>query len=286
MSIANHPAAELLTDYAAGALRPAHALCIAAHLEHCAACRRQVRKLEMLGAHFFAGDGATGMRAEEGDRADADLERIRAAVLGRLEAEAARLAVSQCAASLGEEVKTQAGVRAVPAAQGQAHSPPNLRGREAVADKRADRGHSEMPGAGGKMRPYRVPRSLRQFIERGYDELRWQRLSPAIRVALLCRDKDGSQIALTRVKAGGKMPHHKHTGSEITVVLEGSFSDEDGIYHKGDILYRAAADRHRPVVTKDAECICLTVLDSPIQFTGFFARWLNPLLRRGYGAVG
>jgi len=126
---------------------------------------------------------------------------------------------------------------------------------------------------------YRVPKSLRQFIDNNYDQLSWKSLSPSIKVSELCRDKDGSKIALTRVKPGGKMPNHSHTGDEITLVLEGSFSDEGGQYKKGDFLFQPSDEKHTPIVSKDAECICLTVLDAPIQFTGFFTRWLNPLLR-------
>lgn len=126
---------------------------------------------------------------------------------------------------------------------------------------------------------YKVPKSLRQFARDGYDRLDWGRVSPAIKIATLCRDRDGSQVSVSCVRPGGKMPHHSHTGDEITVVLEGSFSDEDGIYRKGDFILRDSRDKHKPTVTKDAECICLMVLDGPIQFTGWFTRWLNPLLR-------
>ncbi len=122
--------------------------------------------------------------------------------------------------------------------------------------------------------------SLKSILNKGYDSLDWSRVSPSIKVATLLHDKDGTQIALSRTQPGGKMPHHSHTGDEITVVLEGSFSDEEGLYSKGDFVFRNAKDRHSPVVTNDAECICLMVLDAPIQFTGFFTSWLNPLLRK------
>ncbi len=126
---------------------------------------------------------------------------------------------------------------------------------------------------------YPVPRSLHQFVKNGYGQLEWSRLSTAIKLAPLCHDQGEAQVAISRVKPGGKMPHHTHTGREITVVLEGSFSDEDGIYRKGDFVVRNSRDKHKPTVTRDAECLCLIALDGPIQFTGFFTRWLNPLLR-------
>lgn len=127
---------------------------------------------------------------------------------------------------------------------------------------------------------YRIPKSLRQFVQEDYDSLEWTRLSSSLKVATLCTDGKGSQVALTRIKAGSHIPTHSHTGEEITLVLEGSFSDESGIYGKGDFISRNQTHKHKPIVSKDSECICLTVLDAPIQFTGFFTRWLNPLLRR------
>lgn len=124
-----------------------------------------------------------------------------------------------------------------------------------------------------------IPSSLRQFVPQSWQDVKWKSVTPSFRIATLCKDKDGSEVALSRVKPGGRMPHHSHTGDELTVVLKGSFSDEDGIYVKGDFVQRNAKDKHTPVVTNDGECICLMVLDAPIQFTGFFARVVNPLLR-------
>lgn len=126
---------------------------------------------------------------------------------------------------------------------------------------------------------YRLPKVLRQFVKHDYNELKWTTLSPSFKIATLLKDTDGTQIALSRVKAGGAMPHHKHSGDEMTLVLEGSFSDESGLFVAGDFIMRDSSDKHHPIVTMDGECICLMVLDGPVQFTGFFTRWLNPLLR-------
>ncbi|ETX09604.1 anti-ECF sigma factor ChrR [Marinomonas ushuaiensis DSM 15871] len=127
---------------------------------------------------------------------------------------------------------------------------------------------------------YKIPSSLRQFITKSYDDLTWMRLSPSFKIATLYNEDGGAQIALTRVKAGAHMPTHTHTGDEITLVLEGAFSDESGVYRQGDFINRDASHKHKPIVTKDAECICLTVLDAPIEFTGWFTRLLNPIIRR------
>lgn len=124
-----------------------------------------------------------------------------------------------------------------------------------------------------------VPRCLQQFIPDGFEKLQWKRLSPAIQQAHLCNDINGAQVALLKIKPGGTSGHHTHMGDEYTMVLKGAFSDETGIFQQGDFILRNSQHKHRPIATKDSECICLTVVEAPLQFTGLFTRWLNPLMR-------
>ena len=124
-----------------------------------------------------------------------------------------------------------------------------------------------------------IPRCLHKWVTGSFDELNWSKLSPSISISEICSEGNGSKAALVKVKAGGSMAHHSHTGEEVTVILQGSFSDEDGIYCKGDYLFRQPGHKHNPIVSKDQDCICLMVLDAPIQFTGWFSRLLNPILR-------
>ncbi len=133
-------------------------------------------------------------------------------------------------------------------------------------------------------RDSRVPRALQQFIPDDYDSLQWHRVSPSIQTARLCTDSNGSKVEMLRIKPGGQVPSHTHTGDEYTMLLEGSFSDESGVYKEGDFVVRDGRHKHKPMVTEDRECICLTVTDAPIEFTGFFTRWLNPILRRDHFA--
>jgi putative transcriptional regulator len=127
-----------------------------------------------------------------------------------------------------------------------------------------------------------VPRCLRQFIRGGYEKLQWKRISTDIHSVELCRDSNGARVELLKIRPGGSATTHTHLGDEYTVILEGSFSDEDGLYCKGDFLVKGENDTHRPVATQDQECICLAVTEGPVQFTGFFSRLLNPLIRRSY----
>lgn len=127
-----------------------------------------------------------------------------------------------------------------------------------------------------------IPRCLRQFISGGYEDLKWKWISPDIHSVELARDSNGAKVELLKIKPGGSATTHTHLGDEYTVILEGSFSDEQGVYRQGDFMVKDASDCHTPVATRDRECICLAVTEGPIQFTGFFSRMLNPLIRRSY----
>jgi putative transcriptional regulator len=142
----------------------------------------------------------------------------------------------------------------------------------------------ELPSKEPDNKPFNrdIPRCLHQFIPDSYDTLPWTRVSPGIKSLKLCVDTNGEKVELVHIKAGKRIPHHTHTGNEYTMLLEGSFSDKNGIYKKGDLIVRDGRHRHQPIATKDKDCICLTVTDSPIQFTGFFTRLLNPLIRRSF----
>lgn len=109
------------------------------------------------------------------------------------------------------------------------------------------------------------------------DELDWVRLGKSLRFSRLSTGDTVHETALYRIAPGGKIANHGHNSTEITVVLKGSFSDADGIYHKGDFVLRDATSQHSPNATQDAECVCLSVLEAPVAFTGWRSL-LNPLL--------
>lgn len=150
---------------------------------------------------------------------------------------------------------------------------------QAVLDDQQDQ-HKHQNSSQYRGQNDQIPRSLKQFIPNNYKALDWQRISPSIHQAHLCTDNHGAQVALIKIKPGGTLAQHTHTGDEFTLLLKGAFSDESGLYQHGDFIVRNDNHKHSTVATMDSDCICLTVLDAPIQFTGLLRRWLNPILRR------
>ncbi|HSA80842.1 MAG TPA: ChrR family anti-sigma-E factor [Geminicoccaceae bacterium] len=123
-----------------------------------------------------------------------------------------------------------------------------------------------------------LPRPLRDYIGGTLDALPWRRLGPIAEVQLL-RDFPGFTTRLLRIRGGTAVPVHTHRGSELTLVLSGAFSDEEGHYLPGDVEETDGEITHRPVADAGADCLCLAVTDAPLKLTGSFGRLLNPFVR-------
>jgi len=81
--------------------------------------------------------------------------------------------------------------------------------------------------------------------------------------------------SLLHIEPGGGIPEHTHKGFEITVLLDGSFSDEEGQYNKGDFIMLDGRHQHHPV--SDNGCLCYTVANDALHFTQGINKLLNPI---------
>lgn len=118
-----------------------------------------------------------------------------------------------------------------------------------------------------------LPKALAKAVSNG---LVWKKLSGGINQAKINLD-DEMHCELIYMKPGSQTPVHKHQGTEITLVLDGSFSDGLGQYQRSDFILRTDRDVHQP--RSDEGCLCFAVLDSPLTFTEGLARLLNPINR-------
>lgn len=87
------------------------------------------------------------------------------------------------------------------------------------------------------------------------------------------------RVVLQKLCAGGKAPAHTHRGNETTVVLQGAFTDNKGVFNQWDFVVLDEHDEHKPVALEGDDCITLSVLSAPLKLTGTFTRLLNPFLR-------
>lgn len=119
------------------------------------------------------------------------------------------------------------------------------------------------------LRPYLGGRQWKRALG-GFEEIR------------LDLHGDSHRVALLKLEPGHGLPMHCHTGHEYTVVLQGGYTDSTGNYAVGDFAVGPGPVAHEPIADPGEPCIALIVLAEPIVLTGFWARLLNPLLRRGW----
>lgn len=124
-----------------------------------------------------------------------------------------------------------------------------------------------------------TPAILQRLMRGDFSDLSWKKIGSALRISYLKTGDTQHEFALYHIKAGGRIPEHTHRGGEMTLVLEGGFSDANGSYHAGDFLYRRPGDVHSPTALQSEDCICLAVLDAPLKFTDWRFRWMNPFLK-------
>ncbi|GAA5134634.1 ChrR family anti-sigma-E factor [Thalassotalea piscium] len=80
---------------------------------------------------------------------------------------------------------------------------------------------------------------------------------------------------LLHIEPGGGVPEHTHKGFELTLLLDGSFHDDEGEYVKGDFIMRDSSHQHQPI-SKNG-CLCYTVSNAPLHFTQGINKLLNPI---------
>ena len=123
------------------------------------------------------------------------------------------------------------------------------------------------------------PHSVTKLINETESAPNWRRMSSSVDVARVQTGQNKFEVALHRICAGGKTPHHGHNGTEFTVVLKGSFSDEQAVYSEGDFLLRGPGDEHQPMGAQNGECICLSALAAPIKLSSPLGFLMKPWLR-------
>jgi putative transcriptional regulator len=87
-----------------------------------------------------------------------------------------------------------------------------------------------------------------------------------------------ANVMMIKVRAGQRMPHHTHVGTEYTQVMQGSFHDDFGRYSAGDCVEADDDIDHQPIVDSDIDCICLAAVEGRLRLRGWLARMVQPLL--------
>ncbi|MDK9558835.1 ChrR family anti-sigma-E factor [Marinobacter sp. M216] len=122
---------------------------------------------------------------------------------------------------------------------------------------------------------------LEKLLGEDINKLPWKRQLGDVSVLDITDRFPGQreQVVLQKLAAGGKAPAHTHRGEETTIVLQGAFADQKGVFNQWDFVVLTDQDEHKPVAVGCEDCITLSVLSAPVKLTGTFTRMLNPFIR-------
>ncbi|WP_281996048.1 ChrR family anti-sigma-E factor [Ruegeria faecimaris] len=123
-----------------------------------------------------------------------------------------------------------------------------------------------------------LPAPLQGYVGGTVNDIRWRPIGMGVRQAILPTSGDAS-ARLLFIPAGTAVPDHSHNGMELTMVLQGAFSDEVDHFARGDVEIADEELHHTPTADITADCICLAVTDAPLKFTKLMPRLFQPFLR-------
>ncbi len=115
------------------------------------------------------------------------------------------------------------------------------------------------------------PGPLQDYVSGDIDSLKWRKVGGGVSQMVLNTSKDAS-VRLLRIPAGTAVPDHGHHGTELTLVLQGAFVDDDDRFAAGDVEVANEEMHHTPVAEEGMDCICLAATDAPLRFNGLVPR--------------
>lgn len=110
----------------------------------------------------------------------------------------------------------------------------------------------------------------------------WQWIGPGIHRRVVetgTVSGESARVFLLRAKPGTRMPHHTHTGTELTLVLSGAFAHDGGRFGSGDFEEADGETEHQPIVETGEVCICLVAMQGDLKLSGMLGRLIQPFVR-------
>jgi putative transcriptional regulator len=109
------------------------------------------------------------------------------------------------------------------------------------------------------------------------DDIPWKRLGWGVwHYPIKMPSARAGDLRLLKVQSGQAMPEHGHGGNELTLILDGSYTDEFGTFAAGDIADLDDSVEHRPIADGTTGCICLVSSDSKVKLKGVIGRLVQP----------
>lgn len=122
-----------------------------------------------------------------------------------------------------------------------------------------------------------LPLPLVRKLGHDIDKIKWKPLGVGA-FHYLIPTNDNTKVRLLKIPKGSAVPEHTHRGLELTLVLQGGFSDKISEFWPGDVQETDENIEHQPVATDDMDCICLAVTDAPLKFKSKLVSMFQPVL--------
>jgi putative transcriptional regulator len=119
---------------------------------------------------------------------------------------------------------------------------------------------------------FELPRALRRYVKNTGN---WSHLVGKLWQAPVDLG-DVGKANFMYMEKGGRVPEHTHKGNEMTLVIDGQYSDGIAHYDCGDFTLMNDQHNHTPHSEADDGCLVFTIVDQPLHFTAGIARLLNP----------
>ena len=116
-----------------------------------------------------------------------------------------------------------------------------------------------------------LPEPLRSYVDGDVDAVKWRRIGGGVKQAVL-ETSGPESVRLLYIPGGMAVPDHTHGGMELTLVLQGAFSDSVDRFARGDVEVADSDLHHQPIAEEGMPCICLSATDAPLAFKGIVPR--------------
>jgi len=124
-----------------------------------------------------------------------------------------------------------------------------------------------------------MPAPLIRLAGPDLDSVAWKRLALGVWHARLPLSPGANgDLRLIKIAPGQVMPDHGHGGQEMTLVLDGSYTDGMGRFSRGDLADLDETTEHQPIADHETGCICLIASEEKARFKSLLARIVQPFV--------
>lgn len=123
-----------------------------------------------------------------------------------------------------------------------------------------------------------LPEPLSAAVGGDIAAVRWRPIGMGARQAIIPTTGPAT-LRLLRIPGGAALPDHGHSGTEMTLVLQGAYCDGADVYARGDLEIADEATEHTPTAEPGPACICVVAAHGRLRFSGLLPRLAQPFIR-------